>query len=138
MDILRSILNELKKPLNAQQRLDCCSSYNISKYMEDMPTTVNVYVENNLYNEFNQIHEQMNNAVDISQTFAKYKDQIYSLLISDEFRTLNADQCNKIIFHTRRCEKVFVINMPNKENHDVDLCVSLQLFAGHKEWIIYE
>lgn len=149
MEYLKSIINNIIPPLTQKEKLMWGTSYYTAKYMKDMPNTVNVYVKNNIYNEHDSIRDQINNSVNNgSQTFKTYKDQIYSLIISDEFKELYPEKCKKIIFHTKRCEKVCVINMPENTVNDTTNCrtnddlsnlsVNIQIFSKNNEEILYK
>lgn len=121
-----SIHNNLSEIIRLSQSY---TSYILSDSLDTLYIDVN-YIEDK-ENDYKIINKKIDESVNSFLVY-KYRDQIKKLIICKEFNDESPHLFRKVIFHTRTCDKIIVINNLHNIEGNVDLCINMYGFENYE------
>jgi hypothetical protein len=114
--------------MSLENKLNLAISYS-SHILDDTPDTLIIPIEYiNYLNEEAILYKDKLYSIHSSDILNIYRDQIYEILTSEEFKNLKPHLFKKIIFASQNCKKIVVIDILSNSHIKTDMVINMEGF----------
>ena len=119
--------------MSFKDKLKLALTYSSSHILDDTSDTLTITVDY-IDDQLDGFMIIKNKLYDVSNSDLVniYKDKIFRIISSEEFKEMNPHAFRRIIFHTQKCTKIVIIDIPSNRRDDkedeVDMCINMTGF----------